>query len=453
MKDMRKKLLSLALSVVMMLSVLPMGVFADGVDRTTINKAIIKGVQEANKTIEEVGKYDVDAFLSSKVVGNGVLITATTCHVGYGYPLVGTDRSGVLWDIFPSLIEALSSYEDSITIKWIYSENIVSGVDSTSISAFIPEAYKGISTIGELVKKQKTEGLSGRFEVYSKETNTLVGQYIVSFLGHDLEFKPSKAPTCTESGIKEYYVCKNCGRMFESENADVEITEDEIVIGKTPHQWGDPVEKNGKWVKICSVCKTEEPTEAPSASAPAPTTPAATTAQTATLGASTDSAVATGKVPKNIALKVGQSTNKIQVPLGSGDKIVSVKSSDKKIATVKVLKNGRLKVNAKKKTGTVKIKVKLASGKTVKFKVRVKSKVFTTKVTVPKKLRFHAGEKYTLNVKLTPITTSQGVSYRSSNPKVAKVSKKGVVTALKKGTATITVTSGSKKAVCKVKVG
>ena len=43
-------------------------------------------------------------------------------------------------------------------------------------------------------------------------------------------------------------------------------------------------------------------------------------------------------------------------------------------------------------------------------------------------------------------------SWTTSNKKVATVTSKGVVKGLKKGTATITVQSGSKKMTCKVTV-
>ena len=46
-----------------------------------------------------------------------------------------------------------------------------------------------------------------------------------------------------------------------------------------------------------------------------------------------------------------------------------------------------------------------------------------------------------LAVSVSPSKASKSVTYKSSNSKVASVSSKGVVTAKKKGTATITVTS------------
>ena len=45
------------------------------------------------------------------------------------------------------------------------------------------------------------------------------------------------------------------------------------------------------------------------------------------------------------------------------------------------------------------------------------------------------------------------ITFKSSNKKVATVTSKGVVKGLEKGTATITVQSGSEKMTCKVTVG
>ena len=59
---------------------------------------------------------------------------------------------------------------------------------------------------------------------------------------------------------------------------------------------------------------------------------------------------------------------------------------------------------------------------------------------------------WTLAPILTPITTQQKVTYKTSNKNVCTVSKKGLLTAKKKGTAKITVQSGSKKVVVTVKV-
>ena len=77
-----------------------------------------------------------------------------------------------------------------------------------------------------------------------------------------------------------------------------------------------------------------------------------------------------------------------------------------------------------------------ATAKKVK-KVAIKIK----KKTVTKKTySLYKGGKATLKVVVTPKKAKKSIAYKSSNKKVATVSKKGVVKAKKKGTAKITVT-------------
>ena len=146
---------------------------------------------------------------------------------------------------------------------------------------------------------------------------------------------------------------------------------------------------------------------------------------------------------KTIPLKVKKTTTKFKVSgLALGDSVKSYKSSNKKIFTVD--KKGKIKA---KKKGTAKLTVTLASGKKATAKVKVqKGTVKTTKVTVnTSKLVLLKGGSYTLRTTLAPLTTQQKATYSSSNKKVVTVSSKGVLNAKKKGTAKITVKSGSKK--------
>lgn len=152
-----------------------------------------------------------------------------------------------------------------------------------------------------------------------------------------------------------------------------------------------------------------------------------------------------------ITLKRKQSTTKFKVSsLAAGDYVKSYKSSNKKIFTID--KKGKIK--AKNKSGTAKLTVTLASGKKATAKVKVqKGTVKTTKLTVnTSSLVLLKGGNYTLKTARSPLTTQQKVTFSSSNKKVATVSSKGVITAKKKGTAKITVKSGSKKKTVKVTV-
>lgn len=147
---------------------------------------------------------------------------------------------------------------------------------------------------------------------------------------------------------------------------------------------------------------------------------------------------------KKLPLKIRQSTNKLKVSnLAAGDYVVSYTSSNPKIA--KVSKSG--KITAGKKAGKAIITITLASGKKEKITVQVQKKaVKTQKISgLNKKLSLKKGKKATLKPVITPITSLEKVTYRTSNKKVATVNKKGVIQAKKPGKAKITVKSGKKK--------
>ena len=112
-------------------------------------------------------------------------------------------------------------------------------------------------------------------------------------------------------------------------------------------------------------------------------------------------------------------------------------TSNKKIATV----SNKGVVTAKKK-GTAKIKV-TNNGVTKTFTVTVKNIKLNKK---KKKLKI--GKSFKLKVKKGLVGKAK---YKSSNKRVAKVTKKGKVKAVGYGNATITVKANGKKLKCKVK--
>ena len=134
----------------------------------------------------------------------------------------------------------------------------------------------------------------------------------------------------------------------------------------------------------------------------------------------------------------------------SGGKIKSVRTTNKKI--VKVDKKGKI---TGKKAGKATVTITYTNGSRRIFQVKVqKGIVKTTAVSVNKRniILAKKGKSFQLKVTLTPVTSQQKVTYKSSNSKVAAVNSKGKRVAKKKGTATITVKSGNKKITCKVKV-
>ncbi|SDB01617.1 glycerophosphodiester phosphodiesterase family protein [Eubacterium oxidoreducens] len=153
-------------------------------------------------------------------------------------------------------------------------------------------------------------------------------------------------------------------------------------------------------------------------------------------------------VKKKIVVKKAKyvlSKNKLTINLKSSKKItgkyygtmskkITYQSSNKKVATV--TKNGKVKA---KKTGTSKIKVTTSDQKTQTVKVKVVNPYPITLTSETKKM--FVGKKVTV-----PLTTASKkyishFTFSSSNKSVATVSKKGVITAKKRGTTTITIKS------------
>ncbi len=91
-----------------------------------------------------------------------------------------------------------------------------------------------------------------------------------------------------------------------------------------------------------------------------------------------------------------------------------------------------------------------AKKKGLKFQGSV-ALIKTMKLTgVPKTKILSRGKTFTIKAVATPKNTDEKITYKSSNTKIAAVTFKGVVKGIRKGTATITVQSGSKKMTCKV---
>lgn len=247
----------------------------------------------------------------------------------------------------------------------------------------------------------------------------------IQALGHDFTSKVTKEATCTADGV----ITKTCSRC--------DATETEA-IKATGHKFGDwkvaadaTVFVPEQQERICETCGEKETKTVGTA-----------LKATATVNAST------------LKLKIKQSTSGLKVTgLAKGDSVKTWKSTNTKIFTVKGSANGTCKLTAKK-AGTAKLQITLASGlkKTVTVKVQ-KAAVKTTKVTVANtKVTVKKGKKVTLKPVVTPFTSKQKVTYTSSNKKVATVSTKGVVTGKKKGTAKITIKSGSKSVKVTVRV-
>ncbi len=158
----------------------------------------------------------------------------------------------------------------------------------------------------------------------------------------------------------------------------------------------------------------------------------------------TAQAKSTPKLNKTkISLNVKKS---YQLKITGVSKKVAWKSNNKKVATVS--KTG--KVTAKKK-GTAVITAKV-SGKAYKCKVTVGGNYRPARKVKLNKTKVSLNMAKTKKCQLKVTGTSKKATWKTSNKKVAVVSKTGMVTAKKKGTAVITAKISGKAYKCKVTV-
>lgn len=152
---------------------------------------------------------------------------------------------------------------------------------------------------------------------------------------------------------------------------------------------------------------------------------------------------------KSIPLQAKKTVSAASILSAKDSNILSLETTDSNIASIS---NKTFKI-AGKASGKATVTAKLKDGSTVKIAVTVKKKVTTTKITgITGKIALKKGQKYTFKPVLNPITSTDKVTYSSSNRKVATVSSNGMVNARKKGTAKITIKAGKQKVVCMVTV-
>ncbi len=160
-------------------------------------------------------------------------------------------------------------------------------------------------------------------------------------------------------------------------------------------------------------------------------------------------------IPSNkLFMKVGQSSSGLKVTgMLSGDSVKSVKSSAASVVAVSNVKSNGATLKAKK-TGTAKITITLKSGLSKIFSVSVqKTTVKTKQITgLAASVSVKKGKTTVLKPVKVPFTSQQRITYKSSKTSVAAVTSSGKITGKKKGTAYITVKSGSVSKKVKVTV-
>lgn len=153
----------------------------------------------------------------------------------------------------------------------------------------------------------------------------------------------------------------------------------------------------------------------------------------------------------SVPVQAGKTTDKFCVALANGDYIQKWESSNRKIFTVSGRFNGTCTIRARRK-GRATITATAASGLQITALVKVQKGIVKTRaiaglqstVTVKK------GQRVRLNAVLSPLTSQNPVTYKSSSTKIATVSRNGRIRGVAPGRCKVTVTSG--KASVKVTV-
>ena len=296
----------------------------------------------------------------------------------------------------------------------------------------------------------------------------LVKQETVKATGHKPVTDAAVAATCETDGKTEGSHCSVCGKVLTEQKT----------IPAFGHTWDTgkitkeaACETKGVKTYTCETCKKTRTEEIPALGHKFGAW--VTTSQADVLSSAKQTRICTvcgkkeqrnygsrlrGTMTVNVSsipLKTRQKTSVLKVTgLARGDSITSWKSSNTKVVKVTGRANGTCRITAGNKTGKAKITITLRSGlqKTVNVSVQ-KSTVKTKKISgVARTLRLNRKQKATLKPVRSPLTSTEKITYKSSNSKVASVNSKGQITAKKKGTTIITVKSGKKTVKCKVTV-
>lgn len=156
-----------------------------------------------------------------------------------------------------------------------------------------------------------------------------------------------------------------------------------------------------------------------------------------------------------LVMKTGQKITTFKVTgMAKGDSVLSWNSTDIRVVRAKGKADGTCIITARNRPGKAKIYITLKSGLKKSVKVRVqREKVKTTRIKgIASKAVLKKGKTLALHPVRLPLSSKEKITYTSSNKKVALVSRKGIVKAVKRGKATITVRSGKVKVSCRITI-
>ena len=271
--------------------------------------------------------------------------------------------------------------------------------------------------------------------------------------------------------ILRYIAAKNDKKIEEKHKDWVELGE--LVVESTPMPSTPTTTPILTPTTTPSTVKPSTPTPStvkpstPTPSTPTPSTPTPSSQKTTTPSTSDQVNIVVKSIKFSTTKEIVQlnktKTKTIKatiLPKNATNKTITYSSSDKGVATVNT-KTGKVTL---KKSGTVTITAKSSNNKKAQYKLIITNPVTNVIIKRNNKkvkdvLTLERGHTLTLVGEITQKAGTNTknsekatLTYKSSNTKCATISATGKVKGISKGTTTITVSAGGKKATCKVRV-
>ena len=416
-----KKTVSLLLTGLMAFSSVAVAGTASAVDTATVNDQVCKVGGTVSYTYNLKTPGTVEDFQGELDYSSGLTLETFTLSETKGMVLTNTDIEGAAY---------YSGSSPVIGDQQPY--DFTGGV--TLITAKFRVKEGGSQTI-----KNKMELITG-----------IDGTQYYDF-GKNISTEESEKTTADFYAVEHFTLDKTSLSLFTGDTQEIKATVDPVFATNTDVTWTTSNDQ------IAAV--TANDTKA---------TITAVAPGKAVITAQCDGKTATCEVTVSdkevLVTSLTTDTDKVELPVGSTKKVTATyapanatdpaitwSSSNTSVATV--TNDGDIKAVGK---GTAEIIVAANDGSNIIAKISVTVTQPVTKLTVTKSATVKVKQKVTLKAKITPSSAdNKSLAWSSNKKSVAKVSAKGVVTGVKKGTATITVKTkdGSNlSAKCKVTV-
>ena len=196
---MKKRLLSLALALVMVFSLMPVNAFADSIlkDTTITKQPVSTTVQAGENAVFTISAINLDAgsslkylwYNASKVTTINKIGTLSTFLEQFNGARLGEGTTLTIYDAQENMsICCVVYYEGNLIVRGVAQSNTV----TLTVKPVCPSHV----------------------------------------LGDNLKEIPAVEPTCAHEGNVKYYKCEICGQCYANENATVKTTEDACRIAK-----------------------------------------------------------------------------------------------------------------------------------------------------------------------------------------------------------------------------